>query len=80
MTYTLPVLTLAAWPLHHPLPLDSYWLWLLLPLIAAIAIVFKTLKVKDLRDVPKQAAYLFAQIVVFLALAAGAIWLIVTWA
>lgn len=68
--------TLAAWPLHYPLPLDAYWVWLLLPLVAAIAIVYKTLKVEDLREVPGQAAYLFVQVLVFLALAAALAWLV----
>jgi hypothetical protein len=67
---------LAAWFLHHPLSLDSYWMWLLLPLVAAIAIVYKTLKVEDLRELPRQAAYLFVQILTFLVLAGVAIYVI----
>ena len=60
----------------EPLPLDDYWLWLLIPLVVVISIVYKTIKLRDLSKLPAQAASLAAQIVVFMILAAAALWLI----
>lgn len=60
----------------EPLPLDEYWLVLLAPLAIAIAVVYKTIKLDDLNLLPRQALYLATQIVVFMVLAAAALWLI----
>ncbi len=67
---------LGLWPLHHPLYLDEYWLWFLLPLVVAVSVVYKTIKLPDLSKLPKQAAILSMQIMVFMALVAAALWLI----
>jgi len=77
MTMGSVTFMLATWWFHAPLSLDRYWLWLLLPLIASVAIVYKAIKFEDLRQLPKQATYLFVQILVFMALAAALLWLIV---
>jgi hypothetical protein len=69
-------LTLAYKPFLQPLPLDTYWLLLLLPLVLAIAIVYKTIKLDDLSQMPKQAIFLAGQIIAFMVLAAAALWLI----
>ncbi len=67
---------LLAWtPFLDPIPLDRYWLWLLPPLVAVIAVVWKALKVRDMRHLPRQATVLWAQILAFMALAAVALWL-----
>jgi len=40
-------MTLAYRPFLDPLAVDRYWLWLLLPLIIAIAVVYKTVKIPN---------------------------------
>ena len=64
-------------PFLEPLPLDDYWMWLLIPLVFGICVVYKTIKEPDLRRVPRRALGLTAQVLVFMALAAAAIWLTV---
>lgn len=71
-----PLVILAFRPFLEPLPIDDYWLWFLLPLVVAIAVVYKAIKLDDLRRLPAQAAFLAAQIVAFMILAAAALWLL----
>jgi len=68
--------TLAYLPFVHPLPLDTYWLLLMPPMVLAIAIVYKAIKLDDLAELPKQAMFLTAQILAFMVLAAAALWLL----
>ncbi|MEX2216326.1 MAG: hypothetical protein WD768_19600 [Phycisphaeraceae bacterium] len=68
--------TLAYRPFIDPLKLDDYWLILLVPLVFAISLTYKTIKTDDLSKLPGQALYLTAQIVVFMILAASALWLL----
>lgn len=63
-------------PFLDPLPLDTWWLMLLPPLVVAVAVVYKTIKLDDLRRLPRQAVILSAQIIVFMILAAAALWLL----
>ena len=66
-----------AWtPFLHPLPLNDAWLLLILPMVAAIAIVYKTIKLKDMAELPREAVKLSAQIVAFMAIAATGLWLL----
>ena len=67
---------LAYSPLREPIPVDRFWLLLLLPLILVISVVYKTIKIDDLSKLPRQAATLAVQIVAFMILAAAALWLI----
>lgn len=67
---------LAYVPLRDPIPVGEYWLVLLLPLVIAIAVVYKTIKVYDLSRLPREAAVLSAQIVGFMILAAAGLWLL----
>jgi hypothetical protein len=60
-----------------PLQINGSWLFLLLPLVLAIAVVYKTIKLDDLRQMPLAALRLTAQIVAFMTLAAAALWLLV---
>lgn len=69
-------ITMAWRPLLDPLPVDTYWLWLALPLVLAIAVVYKALKLEDLAKLPAQALFLAAQFVVLMAVAAVILWLI----
>lgn len=73
------LLTVAAgWrPLLDPLPIEPAWLPMLMVVAVAIAVVYKAIKLGDLRQLPRQAAVLGAQIVVFMILAALAIWVVV---
>ena len=67
---------LAYRPFFEPLPLDASWLVLLVPMVIAISVVYKTIKVRDLRKVPQQAALLAAQIVLFMVAAAAILWIV----
>ena len=73
---TPPLLHLAYVPLRDPVPVGDYWLLLLLPLVVAIAVVYKTIKVYDLSRLPREATILSAQIVAFMILAAAGLWLL----
>lgn len=67
----------AAWrPLLDPLPVDIYWMWLMIPLVVGIAIVYKALKVDDLAALPSQALVLATQLVLLMAAAAAMLWLV----
>ncbi len=61
---------------HEPLRLDDYWILLLLPMVAAISVVYKAIKLEDLSRLPSQATSLALQIVMFMVLAAAMLWLI----
>lgn len=63
-------------PFLDPLPVDRWWLLMLLPMVVVISIVYKAIKVEDLRQLPRQAAALTAQILTFLVLTAAALLLI----
>lgn len=67
---------LAYRPFLEPLPIDDYWLWLLLPLVIVTCLIYKTVKTDDLRKLPRQTTNLIAQVLIFMALAAAALWLI----
>ncbi len=66
---------LAYRPFLDPAPFDGYWLFI--PLVIAVAVVYKTIKLEDLRRLPREAGILATQITVFMLLAAAAIWLLV---
>jgi len=67
----------AAWtPFLHPLSLGEWWPVLLLPMVFAIATVYKTLKLEDLSHLPRDAALLSLQIIAFMAVAAAGLWVL----
>jgi len=68
--------TLGFRPFFEPLPIDLYWMLLLIPMVVAISVVYKTIKTDRLRKIPRESAVLAAQIVAFMALAAAALWLL----
>ena len=68
--------TLAFRPFLDPLVSGDMWLVLMLPLILAIALVYKTIKVDDNRVLFKQTFYLWMQIVLFMAAAATGLWIL----
>lgn len=61
---------------HEPLPIERYWLLLLLPLVTVISVVYKTIKLQDLSQLPRQALFLMTQILAFMVMAAAVLWLI----
>jgi len=63
-------------PFLDPLAVGDFWLLLLAPLVLTIAIVYKTIKLEDLSQLPRQAAWLSVQIVCFMVLAAAALWVL----
>lgn len=67
-------------PMLDPMPLSGGLWWLtLLPLALGIALVYKAIKLDDMRRYPKQVAMMTTQIVVvMLALAVG-IQVVVGW-
>jgi hypothetical protein len=74
---TLPaIITLAFRPFFDPVPIDGYWMFLLIPMVIAIAVVYKTIKTDRLSKIPREASILAAQIVAFMALAALALWML----
>ena len=70
-----PIILAPAWrPFLEPLDLHEQWMWLIIPVALAIAIVYKTLKLPDLRQLPWQAARLAAIIIAALIAAAIGLW------
>ena len=62
-----------AWtPFLDPIPIwsNSVWLWLLLPLTTAVALVYKSIKCRTMRQVPREAAAIAIWIVLGMAIAA----------
>jgi TRAP-type C4-dicarboxylate transport system permease large subunit len=60
-----------AWrPFLEPLPIDAGWLWLCVPLVLAVAVVYKTIKLPHLRDLPLESVKLAAQVLICMAGAA----------
>lgn len=47
-------------PFLQPMPLwnDAVWPWLLVPLCVGVAIVYKSIKCRTMREVPREAAVL----------------------
>lgn len=66
-------------PFLTPLPAwsDTTWPWLLLPLCLAIAVVYKSIKCRTMRQVPREAAVLMAWIVAGMVIAAVGLALLV---
>jgi len=60
-------------PFIYPLPIWDYWPWLILPLCAGVAIVYKSVKCQSMRSVPKEALQIFTVILVGMTGAAGAL-------
>ena len=65
-----PTTVLGYQPFMEPLPIDAAWFWFVIPLVLAVAVVYKTLKLPDLRSLPKESLLLAGQVLLFLALAA----------
>lgn len=76
-TFDCACTALLAWrPFLEPIDVTGVRLWLMLPLILVVAVVYKAIKIDDLRKLPRQAAVLFLQIFAFMILALIALWLL----
>lgn len=67
------VLLAAGWrPFLDPVPIwsDAVWPWLLLPLAVAVSLVYKSVKCRSMRDVPREAASIALWIVIGMVVAA----------
>ena len=58
-------------PFLQPLPVWNYWPWLLVPLAVAVAVVYKSIKCRRVKQVPKEAAVLTLWILGGMVVAAG---------
>jgi len=74
MNSLLGVALLAWRPFLEPLDLHEHWMWLIIPVAVAIAIVYKALKLDDLRRVPAEAARLTVIIIAAMAAAGLVLW------
>jgi hypothetical protein len=75
----LPLLHVAYRPFIDPIPYTGTvgWLLLFLPLIVLIAVAYKTIKLRDLSQLPREVVKLTLQIVIFMGAAAVALWMMV---
>jgi hypothetical protein len=60
-------------PFWQPLPVWDYWYLLLLPLCLGISIVYKSIKVRTMKQMPREAGVIFVMIILGMALAAAAL-------
>ena len=59
----------------QPLPVwdDHLWPWLLVPLCAAVSIVYKSIRCKSMSSVPREASVIFFWILIGMACAGAAL-------
>lgn len=75
MTAITNLLQTWAWrPFLDPIPLDDVWLILLVPMVIAIAVVYKTIKTENLKTLARESANLSLQIGLFMVAAAVILW------
>ncbi len=61
----------------HPMLVPSHWLpWMMLPLCASVAVIYKTVRVPTLRRLPRAVVVLWAYMLGGLIALAAALWLI----
>jgi hypothetical protein len=59
---------------RQPLPVWNYWYLLLLPLCAGVSIVYKSIKCREMNQVPREATVIFVMIILGMAGAAAALY------
>lgn len=66
--------TFLAWrPILDPLPIDSVWYLMLIPISLGIALAYKAVRVPEIKDYPKQVIVMTIQtILAIVGLAVGA--------
>lgn len=60
-------------PFRQPLPVWDYWYLLLIPLCLGVSIVYKAIKCREMKQVPREAAVIFFMIIIGMVLAAAAL-------
>jgi hypothetical protein len=64
-------------PFWQPLPVWDHWYLLLLPLCVGVSIVYKAIKCRDMKQVPREAAVIFVMIILGMVLAAAVLLVLV---
>jgi hypothetical protein len=59
---------------RQPLPIWDYWYLLLIPLCVGISIVYKAIKCREIKQVPKEAGVICTVILLGMTLAAVALY------
>jgi len=73
----MPLLPILSWLFLHPLKLPAGMrLWMMLPLVACVALVYRVTRARDLHRMPRATAITFLNIVVGMALIAAAFYLV----
>ncbi len=57
-------------PFLDPLPIDDFWLAMLIPMVIVIAVVYKTIKTENIKSLARDSVYLSLQIGLFMVVAA----------
>ena len=80
--FSQTVWLLAYRPFIDPLPIGNSagWALLCVPLVILVSVAYKTIKLQNLAELPRQASRLTVQILVFLAAAAVLLWVVTLWA
>jgi hypothetical protein len=68
---------LAYTPFLQPLPVWDYWMLLLVPLTIGVSVVYKSIKCREMKDVPREATQISVMILVGMAVAAALLYVIV---
>ena len=76
MPEMMMVVVLAWRPFLDPMPIEDMWLWFLIPLSLAVAVVYKAIKLPTLDRLWIESVYLGLQILGFMALAAVGLWVL----
>ncbi len=72
-----PLLDCLAWLFVHPLKLPAgARFWMLLPLVACVATVYRTTRARTPRDLPKATAFTFVSIIAGMAAIAAGFYLV----
>ncbi|MBB6429984.1 hypothetical protein [Algisphaera agarilytica] len=82
MMSPLAPLLLAFRPFIDPLPIgnSSAWVALFIPLVILVSVAYKTIKLRDLRELPRKSAILALQIFIFMGAAAAGLWVLTLFA
>lgn len=58
---------------RQPLPVWDYWYLLLIPLCLGISIVYKAIKCREMKQVPRESTVIFFMILLGMVIAAAAL-------